>query len=268
MTKRYISTTAEIQKLNQVEINAFNNGRVKSIFSGMTHAGVMTRGSSSTLEERLNEFFKTHYLEFTFRNGTDYDSDHEIGGTIVKAIPYGSPQNAATVKEGYMYKGAANLSANVPTQTVTNKAGKAMKNVKDKAVVLGGGMVSGNKEALGMATKLQAGRANNKVIKEAVRPLVKLMFKPSFMQRLLAKVFRTENPIDKFLDSPYGGLFAAQVAQAVVSAKGVENEKVKAVVIGGLAHSYNELGDKLIPIDTALDSVVKTLTETAEKFTK
>ncbi len=268
MTKRYISTTAVMQKLNQMEINAFNNGRVKSIFVGMTHAGVMTRGTSDTLEERLTEFFKTHYLEFTFRHGTDYDSDHEIGGTVVKAVPYGSPQNAATVKEGYMYKGASGLSTSVPTQTVTKKAGKAMKNVKEKAVVLGGGMVAGNKEALGLATKLQAGRANNKVIKEAVRPLVKLMFKPSFMQRILAKFFNVENPIDKFLDSPYGGLFAAQVAQAAIAAKGVENERVKAVVVGGLAYSYNELGDKLIPIDLAIDSVVSKLTETADKFVK
>jgi hypothetical protein len=129
-------------------------------------------------------------------------------------------------------------------------------------------MVAANKQAFGMAASMQSGRASNKAVKEAVRPLVKLMFKPSFMQRLLAKLFKTENPIDKFLDSPYGSLFAAQLAQGIITIKGVENDKVKSVTVGGIAYAYNELADEILPIEQAIDGVVKQLTSVADKIVK
>lgn len=201
------------------------------------------------------------YIKLVFSGRQDGDNDFMDVNILLMNADNGKEIGRESI--GYL---AERFIKELETEQPTVK-GKKMKKVAEKAKVVGTGMIDANKTAFGMAAQMQTGRANNKVIKEAVRPLVKLMFKPTFMQRLLAKVFRTENPIDKFLDSPYGSLFAAQMAQAVVTARGVENEKVKAVTVGGIAYAYNELGD-LIPLEKTIDDVVSKLTEAAEKVVK
>lgn len=91
------------------------------------------------------------------------------------------------------------------------------------------GMVNVNKEALKSVAYLNAGRASNKVIKEACRPLLNAMFKPTFMQRIAMKLFKMENPVDVALKSGLSDLLCAQLAQAVVEIKGVDNEYVREV---------------------------------------
>ncbi|QDF14659.1 hypothetical protein PONTUS_208 [Vibrio phage Pontus] len=204
---------------------------------------------------------KDLHIKLMFSGRQDGDNDFIDVNIVLMNSDNGTEIGNETI--GYL---SGNFINSLETEQPIVK-GKKMKEVAAKAKVVGTGMVDANKTAFAMAASMQSGRANNKVIKEAVRPLVKLMFKPSFMQRLLAKVFRTENPIDKFLDSPYGSLFAAQLAQGVITARGVENEKIKAVTVGGIAYAYNELGD-LIPLEKTIDQVIGKLTEAADKVVK
>ena len=219
------------------------------------------RGERECREAAKKLLDKGLYLRLEFSGEQDDDRDF----TKVNLMLVNSDNGDLVGCERIGYLGERFINK-LETEQPTIKGNK-MKKVTEKAKVVGGGMLDANKQAFGMATTMQVGRANNKVIKEAVRPLIKLMFKPSFMQRILAKLFRTENPIDKFLESPYGRLFAAQLAQGIVAARGVENEKVKAVTVGGIAYAYNEVAD-LVPLEKTVDEVIKKLTDAAEKVTK
>lgn len=230
----------------------------------MAHSQLGLEGKNwrnpATRVQAMEELILENKLVVSLSTNKDYvDSD----GDLCDVDLHIQTKDGQTARKriGYVKEAVFNsLDTNKP------EFGK-MKKVAETAKKVGSGMVDANKQAFGMAATMQVGRANNKAIKEAVRPLVKLMFKPSFMQRLLAKVFKRENPIDQFLDSPYGSLFAAQLAQGLVTARGIENEKIKAVTVGGIAYAYNELGD-LIPLEKTVDEVINKLTEAAEKVVK
>lgn len=129
------------------------------------------------------------------------------------------------------------------------------------------GMVNVNKEALKSVAYLNAGRASNKVIKEACRPLLNAMFKPTFMQRIAMKLFKMENPVDVALKSGLSDLLCAQLAQAVVEIKGVDNEYVREVTKAGITQAGYELS-KAIPFEKAIDELVSKLTVGAESIGK
>lgn len=232
-----------------------DNARLCDIVDNIKHrTNQRFNGSYSAI---FSQLVKDGTLQFEFDEDNEPDSDGEINGVQIVYIR-NVTNDPFIVKRGYM----SHFVTKLPTQKPTGAT--KMSQVTNKAKQIGGGMVAANKQAFGMAASMQTGRANNKVIKEAVRPLVKLMFKPSFMQRILAKLFKTENPIDKFLDSPYGSLFAAQLAQGIVTMKGVENENVKKVTVGGIAYAYNELADEIVPLEKAIDSVVDKISEAAK----
>ncbi len=218
--------------------------------------------SAQCKQAMKNLLDRGYFVKLSFSGRQDDDNDYT---SVTISLMERSTGNELGC-EGIGYLAERFIDALETEQPKTES--KKMQKAKEAVKVVGTGMLDANKTAFGMAATMQTGRANNKVIKEAVRPLVKLMFKPSFMQRLLAKIFKTENPIDKFLDSPYGGLFAAQLAQGIVTMKGIENEKVKAVTVGGIAYAYNELADEVLPVENAIDSVVKQLTAAAEKVVK
>lgn len=125
------------------------------------------------------------------------------------------------------------------------------------------GMANANKEALKQVSYLNAGRASNKLIKESVRPLLNVMFKPTFMQRIAMKLFKMENPVDVALKSGLSDLACAQIVQAIVEIKGVENEYVREVTQAGITQAGYELS-KAIPFEDAIDKVVANLEKGAE----
>lgn len=125
------------------------------------------------------------------------------------------------------------------------------------------GMVNVNKEAIAQVGYLNAGRASNKVIKEAVRPLLNAMFKPTFMQKIAMKLFNMQNPVDVALKSSVSDILCAQMVHAIVEIKGVENENVRKVTQAGITYSMLELSQQ-IPFEDAMDKVVASLEKGAD----
>jgi hypothetical protein len=120
------------------------------------------------------------------------------------------------------------------------------------------GMANVNKEALKAVGYLNAGRASNKLVKEAVRPLLNVMFKPTFMQKIAMKLFNMENPVDVALKSGMSDLLCAQMVQLIVEIKGVENKQVREVSQAAITQAGYELS-KAIPFEDAMDKVVEQL---------
>ncbi len=122
--------------------------------------------------------------------------------------------------------------------------------------------VGTQKSALAQVSALQAGRASNKVIKEAMRPLVSSFFKPNFMQRIAMKLFGIQNPTDKFMASDASDMVCAQLAEIIVQVRGVEDENVRKVTEAGIVYAGNKLADN-IPLEATIDSVVEKLVQGA-----
>lgn len=129
------------------------------------------------------------------------------------------------------------------------------------------GMYEVNKDAAIEVGYLNAGRASNKLIKEAARPLLNVMFKPTFMQKIAMKLFKMENPVDVALKHGASDFFCAQLVQAVIEIKGVENEQVRKVTKAGIVQSGYELS-KAIPFEDAIDKVVSHLENGASDIAK
>ncbi|QKN85381.1 hypothetical protein KNV08_gp153 [Vibrio phage Quinn] len=153
------------------------------------------------------------------------------------------------------------MVANVAT--TLNKSKLEGKEDMTKATQVKTGMINVNKEALKQVGYLNAGRASNKLIKESVRPLLNVMFKPTFMQKIAMKLFKMENPVDVALKSGLSDLLCAQMVQAIVEIKGVENEYVREVTQAGITQAGYELS-KSIPFEDAIDKVVANLEKGAE----
>ncbi|BBL19219.1 hypothetical protein KIT04_050 [Vibrio phage KIT04] len=132
-----------------------------------------------------------------------------------------------------------------------------------KATQVKAGMINVNKEALKQVGYLNAGRASNKLIKESIRPLLNAMFKPTFMQKIAMKLFKMENPVDVALKSGMSDLLCAQMVQAIVEIKGVDNPYVREVTQAGITQAGYELS-KAIPFEDAIDKVVANLEKGAE----
>ena len=124
------------------------------------------------------------------------------------------------------------------------------------------GMVNANKDALAAVAYLNAGRASNKLIKEACRPILNAMFKPTFMQKLGMKLFKMENPVDVALKSTMSDLICAQLVQAIIEIKGVEDQHVRTVAQSGITYAGLKVSE-LIPFEKAMDDVVAKISEGA-----
>lgn len=136
-----------------------------------------------------------------------------------------------------------------------------------KATNIKNGMVETNKEALKAVGFLNAGRASNKVIKEAMRPLLMAMFKPTFMQSMAMKLTGMQNPVEKALEHEAADLFCAELAQLIIELRGVENEDVREVTKAGITYAGVKLSDK-VPFEDAIDDVVAKLEEGAAQIIK
>ncbi len=159
--------------------------------------------------------------------------------------------------------GLGDAMAKAAATTISNET--ILKGTEDmtKTSQVKTGMANANKEALKQVSYLNAGRASNKLIKESVRPLLNVMFKPTFMQRIAMKLFKMENPVDVALKSGLSDLACAQIVQAIVEIKGVENEYVREVTQAGITQAGYELS-KAIPFEDAIDKVVANLEKGAE----
>lgn len=125
-------------------------------------------------------------------------------------------------------------------------------------------LVETHKEALKAVGYLNGGRASNKLTKEAVRPMLNAMFKPTFMQRIAMKLFKLNNPVEEALKHPASDFFCAELANLIVEVRGVENEHVREVAKAGIVYSGMELS-KLVPFEEAMDKVVEHLEAGAGK---
>lgn len=140
---------------------------------------------------------------------------------------------------------------------------KKEESTMSKASQVKTGMIETNKDALKAVAYLNAGRASNKLIKESLRPMLNMMFKPTFMQKIGMKLFKMENPVDVALKSTMSDLFCAQLAQAIVELKGVENEHVREVTKSGITYAGLKVSE-LVPFEQAMDDVVAKLEQGAE----
>ncbi|AUG85145.1 hypothetical protein FDJ19_gp153 [Vibrio phage Ceto] len=147
--------------------------------------------------------------------------------------------------------------------TISNETILKGKEDMTKATQVKAGMINVNKEALKQVGYLNAGRASNKLIKESIRPLLNAMFKPTFMQKIAMKLFKMENPVDVALKSGMSDLLCAQMVQAIVEIKGVDNPYVREVTQAGITQAGYELS-KAIPFEEAIDKVVANLEKGAE----
>lgn len=146
--------------------------------------------------------------------------------------------------------GAPEYKNNWVSEEFTKQESEDMKNTKFTS-----GMFQTNKEALKEVGYLNAGRASNKILKEAVSPFVRMAFKPNFMQRVAMKLFKIENPADRLLKSEYSDLICAQLAQAIIELRGVENEHVREVAKAGIVYSTLKISEKF-PLEEMMDKAV------------
>lgn len=107
---------------------------------------------------------------------------------------------------------------------------------------------------------LNAGRVSNKVVKEAMRPVVALLFKPTFMQKLAMKITGAKNPLDEFMNTPYADLICAQLFKTVIDMREVDNEHVKKTANSAVIYAGLKVTEEL-PIEDLIDKAIKQVTE-------
>ncbi|CAL9981271.1 hypothetical protein VPHD260_0128 [Vibrio phage D260] len=111
---------------------------------------------------------------------------------------------------------------------------------------------------------LNAGRVSNKVVKEAMRPLVALLFKPTFMQKIAMKVTGAKNPLDEFMNTPYADFVCAQLFKVVIDMRGVDNEHVKKTANSAVIYAGLKVTDEL-PVEDLIDAAIKQVTDATTK---
>ncbi|AFB83952.1 hypothetical protein F404_gp095 [Vibrio phage pVp-1] len=174
-----------------------------------------------------------------------------------------TPEGNAFITKEMLEKAEVRAKKETIVNSVLNKDKLEGKEDMTKATQVKAGMINVNKEALKQVGYLNAGRASNKLIKESIRPLLNAMFKPTFMQKIAMKLFKMENPVDVALKSGMSDLLCAQMVQAIVEIKGVDNPYVRQVTQAGITQAGYELS-KAIPFEDAIDKVVENLEKGAE----
>tara|TARA_Y100001956_G_scaffold75879_1_gene84410 strand:+ start:3205 stop:4275 length:1071 start_codon:yes stop_codon:yes gene_type:complete len=111
---------------------------------------------------------------------------------------------------------------------------------------------------------LNAGRVSNKVVKEAMRPLVALLFKPTFMQKIAMKLTGAKNPLDEFMNTPYADLLCAQLFKVVIDMREVDNVHVKKTANSAVVYAGLKVTEQL-PVEDLIDNAIKQVTEATTK---
>lgn len=136
-----------------------------------------------------------------------------------------------------------------------------MKNINKKAANL----LQVEKDAAVQTGYLTAGRTSNKLVKEAVRPILNLIFKPNFMQRLAIKWGGVKNPVDSFMESPASDVVCSRLFRVLLELKGVEDEHVLNAANAAIVYSNLKVGEE-IPIEDLIDSAIESVKEGVESL--
>lgn len=107
---------------------------------------------------------------------------------------------------------------------------------------------------------LNAGRVSNKVVKEAMRPLVALLFKPTWTQKLAMKLTGAKNPLDEFMNTPYADFLCAQLFKAVIDMREVANVHVKKTANSAVIYAGLKVTEEL-PVEDLIDKAIKQVTD-------
>ncbi|BAV81208.1 hypothetical protein [Vibrio phage VCPH] len=140
------------------------------------------------------------------------------------------------------------------TMKNTNKLNKAASN-----------LLQVEKDAAVQTAYLTAGRTSNKLVKEAVRPILNLIFKPTAMQRLGMRIFGATNPIDKFMDSPASDAVCSRLFRILLELKGNNDERVLEAANAAIVYSNVKVGDE-IPIEELIDAAIKQVSDGIDKL--
>ncbi|CAL9997869.1 hypothetical protein VPHD3_0134 [Vibrio phage D3] len=120
--------------------------------------------------------------------------------------------------------------------------------------------VETQKKALEQVAYLNAGRVSNKVVKEAMRPIVALLFKPTFVQKLAMKLTGAKNPLDDFMDTPFADLLCAELFKLALEMREVDNQKVHRVANNAIVHAGLKVTEK-IPVEDLIDGAISQVTD-------
>lgn len=146
-------------------------------------------------------------------------------------------------------------------QPVKTEKETKMKNMNKKAANL----LQVEKDAAVQTGYLTAGRTSNKLVKEAVRPILNLIFKPNFMQRLAIKWGGVKNPVDSFMESPASDVVCSRLFRVLLELKGVEDERVLNAANAAIVYSNMKVGEEL-PIEELIDSAIAKVSEGVESL--
>lgn len=148
------------------------------------------------------------------------------------------------------------------TQSKTSEEKSTMKNVKAD------NFIQDQKAIATQIAKLNAGRVSNKVVKEAMRPLVALLFKPTWTQKLAMKVTGAKNPLDEFMNTQYADLLCAQLFKVVIDMREVDNKHVKDTANSAVVYAGLKVTEQL-PVEDLIDQAIAKVSEaTAGAFGK
>jgi len=125
-------------------------------------------------------------------------------------------------------------------------------------------MIEANKEAAKDLAFLNAGRVANKTIKTAMTPILKLLVKPTFMQRAVMKLTGAKDPIEAFLESPISDLLAAEGFKLALEIKGVEQGKLQETANKAIVYAGLQVTDK-IPLEGLMDAAIAEVATALEK---
>lgn len=153
------------------------------------------------------------------------------------------------------------VSGENTTANTTKTKETKMKNINKKAANL----LQVEKDAAVQTGYLTAGRTSNKLVKEAVRPILNLIFKPNFMQRLAIKWGGVKNPVDSFMESPASDVVCSRLFRVLLELKGVEDEHVLNAANAAIVYSNLKVGEE-IPIEDLIDSAIESVKEGVESL--
>jgi len=125
-------------------------------------------------------------------------------------------------------------------------------------------MIEANKAAAKDLAFLNAGRVANKTIKTAMTPILKLLVKPTFMQRAVMKLTGAKDPIEAFLDSPVSDLLAAEGFKLALEIKGIEEGKLQETANKAIVYAGLQVTDK-IPLEGLMDAAIAEVANALEK---
>ena len=133
-----------------------------------------------------------------------------------------------------------------------------------KSKQIASNMIEANKAAAKDLAFLNAGRVANKTIKTAMTPILKLLVKPTFMQRAVMKLTGAKDPIEAFLDSPVSDLLAAEGFKLALEIKGIEEGKLQETANKAIVYAGLQVTDK-IPLEGLMDAAIAEVANALEK---